>query len=142
MNNLIQNIIDEIKNHFYSSKIQTNKKWSYLIPLIVICLLAIIGEYVLLLPIHYQSQAFIFHLIFFIAIFVLLHALLLGSFDKLSKYLMFVVAALFIYVGVGSIYSLPVFHAKTYQSQLQLNKKADFYKDNETISYQSIPVVD
>ena len=26
--------------------------------------------------------------------------------------------------------------------QLQLNKKADFYKDNETISYQSIPVVD
>lgn len=25
MNNFIQNVIDEIKNHFYSSKIQTNK---------------------------------------------------------------------------------------------------------------------
>lgn len=37
---------------------------------------------------------------------------------------------------------MPIFHAKTYQNQLQLNKKADFYKDNETISYQSIPVVD
>ena len=142
MNNFIQNFIDEIKRHFYSSKIQTTKKWSYLIPLIIVCALSIIGEYVLLIPIHYQSQTFIFHLIFLIVLFALLHALLLGSFDKISKYLMFVVAALFIYVGVGSIYSLPVFHAKTYQSQLQLDKKADFYKDNETISYQSIPVVD
>ena len=64
MNNFIQSIIDEIKRHFSSSKIQTTKKWSYLIPLIVVCLLGIIGEYVLLLPIHYQSQTFIFHLIF------------------------------------------------------------------------------
>ena len=66
MNNFIQSIIDEIKRHFSSSKIQTTKKWSYLIPLIVVCLLGIIGEYVLLLPIHYQSQTFIFHLIFLI----------------------------------------------------------------------------
>ena len=58
MNNFIQSIIDEIKRHFSSSKIQTTKKWSYLIPLIVVCLLGIIGEYVLLLPIHYQSQTF------------------------------------------------------------------------------------
>ena len=142
MNNFIQSIIDEIKRHFSSSKIQTTKKWSYLIPLIVVCLLGIIGEYVLLLPIHYQSQTFIFHLIFLIVIFVILHAILLGTFDKTSKYLMFVVVALFVYIGVGSVYSLPIFHAKTYQNQLQLNKKADFYKDNETISYQSIPVVD
>ena len=69
MNNFIQSIIDEIKRHFSSSKIQTTKKWSYLIPLIVVCLLGIIGEYVLLLPIHYQSQTFIFHLIFLIVIF-------------------------------------------------------------------------
>ena len=110
--------------------------------MIVVCLLGIIGEYVLLLPIHYQSQTFIFHLIFLIVIFVILHAILLGTFDKTSKYLMFVVVALFVYIGVGSVYSLPIFHAKTYQNQLQLNKKADFYKDNETISYQSIPVVD
>ena len=41
---------------------------------------------------------------------------------------MFVVVALFVYIGVGSVYSLPIFHAKTYQNQLQLNKKADFYK--------------
>ena len=44
MNNFIQSIIDEIKRHFSSSKIQTTKKWSYLIPLIVVCLLGIIGE--------------------------------------------------------------------------------------------------
>ena len=96
MNNFIQSIIDEIKRHFSSSKIQTTKKWSYLIPLIVVCLLGIIGEYVLLLPIHYQSQTFIFHLIFLIVIFVILHAILLGTFDKTSKYLMFVVVALFV----------------------------------------------
>ena len=89
MNNFIQNFIDEIKRHFYSSKIQTTKKWSYLIPLIIVCALSIIGEYVLLIPIHYQSQTFIFHLIFLIVLFALLHALLLGSFDKISKYLMF-----------------------------------------------------
>ena len=72
MNNFIQSIIDEIKRHFSSSKIQTTKKWSYLIPLIVVCLLGIIGEYVLLLPIHYQSQTFIFHFIFLIVIFKML----------------------------------------------------------------------
>ena len=49
MNDFIQSIIDEIKRHFSSSKIQTTKKWSYLIPLIVVCLLGIIGEYVCLL---------------------------------------------------------------------------------------------
>ena len=120
MSDFIQNIINEIKRNFYSSKVQTTKKWSYLIPLIIVFLLAIIGEYVLLLPIHYQSQTFVFHLIFLIIIFVILHAILLGTFDKVSKYLMFVVVALLVYVGVGSIYSLPIFHAKNYQNQLLL----------------------
>lgn len=69
-------------------------------------------EYVLLLPIHYQSQTFIFHFIFLIVIFVILHAILLGTFDKTSKYLMFVVVALFVYIGVGSVYSLPIFMQK------------------------------
>ena len=31
---------------------------------------------------------------------------------------------------------------EVYQKQLKLDKKADFYADNKTISYQSIPVVD
>ena len=61
---------------------------------------------------------------FLIVIFVILHAILLGTFDKTSKYLMFVVVALFVYIGVGSVYSLPIFHAKTYQNQLQLNQKS------------------
>ena len=140
MNNFIQSIIDEIKRHFSSSKIQTTKKWSYLIPLIVVCLLGIIGEYVLLLPIHYQSQTFIFHLIFLIVIFVILHAILLGTFDKTSKYLMFVVVALFVYIGVGSVYSLPIFHAKTYQNQM-IDYVSQFEVDEsyEQINYQDTP---
>ena len=129
MNNFIQSIINEIKRHFSSSKIQTTKKWSYLIPLIVVCLLGIIGEYVLLLPIHYQSQTFIFHLIFLIVIFVILHAILLGTFDKTSKYLMFVVVALFVYIALVR-YIVCLFSCKkTYQkNQLQLIKKLIFIR--------------
>ncbi len=52
------------------------------------------------------------------------------------------VVGFIVLVGSRNFYSSPIFHAKSYQKQLVLDKKADFYKDNETISYQSIPVVD
>lgn len=143
MNNFIQ-MLKEKMNHFSfrSNYTPSSKKWSYIVPLLVVLILSVVGEYVLLLPIHYQSQTFIFHLIFLLVLFALLHGILLGKIDQVSKILFGVSLGLLIYVGVGSIYSAPVFHAKSYQKQLTLDKKADFYKDNETISYQSIPVVD
>ena len=49
-------------NHFsfHSNYTPSSKKWSYIIPLLVVLILSIVGEYVLLLPIHFQSQTFIF----------------------------------------------------------------------------------
>ena len=143
MDNFIQ-IIKEKMNHFsfHSNYTPSSKKWSYIIPLLIVLILSIVGEYVLLLPIHFQSQTFIFHLIFLLVLFAMLHAILLGTIDQVSKVFVAISLGLLIYVGIGSVYSAPIFHAKNYQKQLLLDKKADFYKDNETISYQSIPVVD
>lgn len=136
----MKNIFDRMKNQ---SHFQTKSRLSsYLVPLVIIILIFMICEYVMLIPIHIKSQSFIFILIFLSLIFVVIHYLLGGYFDKLCKGLCFVSIALFLYLGVGNIISLPIFHAKNYQQQLILDKKADFYKDNQTISYQSIPVVD
>ena len=143
MNNFIQMIKEKMNPFsFHSNYTPSSKKWSYIIPLLVVLILSIVGEYVLLLPIHFQSQTFIFHLIFLLVLFAMLHAILLGKIDQVSKIFVAISLGLLIYVGIGSVYSAPIFHAKNYQKQLILDKKADFYKDNETISYQSIPVVD
>ena len=73
MDNFIQ-IIKEKMNHFsfHSNYTPSSKKWSYIIPLLVVLILSIVGEYVLLLPIHFQSQTFIFHLIFLLVLFAAL----------------------------------------------------------------------
>lgn len=131
------------KNKFNNTNFQTqSKSKAYLIPAIIVAIIFIIGEYVLMIPVNLKSQTFIIHFVFLLLIFIGLHYLLSGHFDFLNKILLFVTVFLVVYLGLGTIYSLPIFHAKEYQTQLSLNKKADFYKDNETISYQSIPVVD
>ena len=89
-----------------------------------------------------QLGGFIGLVFFLLVLFAMLHAILLGTIDQVSKVFVAISLGLLIYVGIGSVYSAPVFHAKNYQKQLLLDKKVDFYKDNETISYQSIPVVD
>lgn len=145
LTDFFKNIIDRFRQlfHLNSQKYQTKSHFSaYLIPLIVVAIIFMINEYVLLTPIHLKSYAFIMLLIFLIAIFVILHYILGGHFDKLSQLLLILGVVLFLYLVIGNIISLPIFHAKSYQQQLTLDKKADFYKDNETISYQSIPVVD
>lgn len=115
---------------------------SYLLPLIIVIILFAIAEYILMTPLHLRSQTFIIQTIMLLLIYIALHYILGGSFDKLNKILSMICLLMVLYIGIGSIYSLPLFHAKSYQSQLILDKKADFYKDNPTISYQSIPVVD
>ena len=58
------------------------------------------------------------------------------------KYSLILAGILIVLIPVGTFISSPIFNAKSYQKQLVLDKKADFYKDNKTISYESIPVVD
>ena len=140
-----KNIVNHFSfnNKFNNTNFQTkSKSKAYIIPFIVVAIIFMFGEYVLMIPINLRSQTFIMHFIFLLLIFIALHYLLSGHFDSLNKALLFAVVFFVVYLGLGTVYSLPVFHAKEYQTQLSLNKKADFYKDNETISYQSMPVVD
>lgn len=129
---------NKFNNHFQTQ----SKKKAYIIPFVIVVLIFVIVEYVVMIPINLKSQTFIFYFVLLILVFISLHYILSGSFDKLNKSLLFIAIFLIIYLGLGTIYSLPIFHASEYQKQLSLNKDADFYKDNETISYQSIPVVD
>ena len=143
LSDLIKNIIDRLSGLFHFHHYQTKNRFSsYFVPLLIVAIIFMISEYVLLIPIHLKSHSFILMLIFLFAIFIALHYILGGQFDKLSQILSILAIVLFLYLAIGNIVSLPVFHAKSYQQQLTLDKKADFYKDNETISYQSIPVVD
>ena len=64
------------------------------------------------------------------------------GFNKIMKYSLIIIGLLVIYVAGGTFASSTIFNAKSYQKQLTLDKKADFFEDNKTISYQSIPVVD
>lgn len=119
MNNFIQMIKEKMNPFsFHSNYTPSSKKWSYIIPLLVVLILSIVGEYVLLLPIHFQSQTFIFHLIFLLVLFAMLHAILLGKIDQVSKIFVAISLGLLIYVGIGSVYSAPIFHAKIIKNNL------------------------
>lgn len=143
LSDFIKNVTDRLSGLFHFHHYQTKNRFSsYLIPLFIIAVIFMISEYVLLIPVHLKSHSFIMMLIFLLAIFIALHYILGGQYDKLSQFLSILAVVLFLYLMIGNVVSLPVFHAKSYQQQLTLDKKADFYKDNETISYQSIPVVD
>lgn len=126
----------------FQQKPKSSSLRSYLWPLLIVLIIFIAVEYILMFPIHLRSKAFIIQTILLLMIYIALHYLFSGCFDKLNKVFSIICLFLVLYLGAGTIYSLPVFHAKSYQSQLNLDKKADFYKDNPTISYQSIPVVD
>ena len=75
-------------------------------------------------------------------IFIGLRSLFNASFDKINKYILGVAVIFIAYVFIGQLISSPIFHASRYQEQLNVDKNADFYKDNEKVNYQSIPVVD
>lgn len=102
----------------------------------------LISEYLTLLPINLRSPDFLFFLALTVAIFLGLRIMFTVSFDKISKYGLTVVILIVAYVFIGRLASSSIFHASAYQQQLQLDQTADFYKDNDKVNYQSIPVVD
>ena len=131
------------ENHqsdFFNNR-QPQKKGTLKAAIIVI-LFFLIAEYFTMLPLNLRSPDFVFFLSFCLIIFVGLRSLFQASFDKVGKVLVGLAAVFIAYVFIGQLISSPIFHASSYQKQLKLDKKADFYADNKTISYQSIPVVD
>ena len=102
----------------------------------------LVTEYVNMVPITFKSPAFIIYLIFLFVIFLGLNFLLTLKFPKWAKVLSILAGAMGVYLVVGYIVSLPIFHASSYQQQLNVDQSADFYADNQTISFNQIPVVD
>ena len=152
MNNLFGEIFEkmrETRNQGNGSsakdiftKERTPKKLASLKALVITLVLAAIIEYVSLVPLNIRAPQFVILLVFLIVIFVVLNSLFSAGFNKISKYCAIFAGLLVAYVVIGNIISLEMFHASSYQKQLTVDKEADFFEDNKTISYQSIPVVD
>ena len=143
MNSIFEKLFgkfEQNQNEFFQTK--TPKKNGTLKAFIITLVFFLIVEYLTLLPINLRSPDFVFFLSFCILIFIALRSLLSLSFDKISKYSIGVVVVLIAYIFIGQFISSPIFHASAYQQQLSVDKNADFYKDNEKVNYQSIPVVD
>lgn len=109
---------------------------------IITIIIALIGEYVSLIPLNIRSPQCILFIVFLLAIFIGLNSFFSAGFNKISKYTSIFAGILVAYVVIGGIISMEIFHASSYQKLLTVDKEADFFEDNKTISYQSIPVVD
>jgi len=118
------------------------KKRGALKAFLIVLVVFLIFEYFTLVPINLRSPEFLMILAFFILIFTGLRSLFTVSFDKISKIGIIVPVLIVAVVFAGQFFSSTIFHASAYQKQLNVDKNADFYKDNEKVNYQSIPVVD
>lgn len=118
------------------------KKGGTIKALLITIISFFVCEYFLLVPLTFRSPAFLVLLAFFIFLFFLLRALLNQSLDSIGKKGFFISPLIVVFVFGGVLMSSEIFHASSYQKQLNMNKEADFYKDNEKVNYQSIPVVD
>lgn len=110
--------------------------------LLIVIILFFGVEYFALTPITLRSPDFLFMFAVFIMIFIGLRSIFSVSFDKVGRYGLLLAGLIIAYVLIGQIMSSPIFNASAYQKQLNVDKDADFYKDNEKVNYQSIPVVD
>lgn len=118
------------------------KKMASLKALVITLIIAVIGEYIALIPLNIRAPQCIIFIIFLLIVFISLNTLFSAGFNKISKYISIFAGILVAYLIIGGIVSMEIFHASSYQKQLTVNKEADFFEDNKTISYQSIPVVD
>lgn len=118
------------------------KKYGSMKALVITLIFFLIAEYFTLLPINLRSPDFVFFLSLCLIIFIGLRSLLNASFDRINKGILAVAVILIGYVFIGQLISSPIFHASSYQQQLDVDKNADFFADNEKVNYQSIPVVD
>lgn len=118
------------------------KKYGGMKALVMTLIFFLIAEYFTLLPINLRSPDFVFFLSLCLIIFIGLRSLLNASFDRINKGILAVAVILIGYVFIGQLISSPIFHASSYQQQLDVDKNADFFADNEKVNYQSIPVVD
>ena len=142
MNNFFENVDQVFRDKTDSFTERTPKKYGTIKAFVITFIIFIVSQYLMMIPIHLRSPQFIFHLGILIGVFTLLRSAFNAKFDKVSKAGMVLIVVLAAYLFVGEFLSSPFFHASAYQQQLDVDKDADFYKDNEKVNYQSIPVVD
>lgn len=109
---------------------------------IITLVIFLVGQYFSMIAMTLKNPSFVIYLMVMLGLFLTIDSSLTQKTAKHSKVLMGVLAILGIYLIVGNIISLPIFNASKYQTQLVVDETADFYKDNETISFNQIPVVD
>lgn len=147
--------MDKLFEKFFTARMNINKsmfknqtshatanKGGIIKALIITVIIGIVAEYLMLVPLNFKAVECYMFIIFLCLLFSGLEMLFDGGFNKLVRYVLFFVGFLVAIVVVGNIISLEIFHAKSYQQQLVVDEEADFYQDNPTISYQTIPVVD
>lgn len=140
LNDIFSSFIEGFSMH--SNVVHESDRYAFIKAFIITVIIALISEYALLIPLNPRSPQFILYFNFLLLIFNGVYFIFNRGFNKIMKYSLILAGILIVLIPVGTFISSPIFNAKSYQKQLVLDKKADFYKDNKTISYESIPVVD
>lgn len=142
MNNLNEKINEWIQSLSIVKKWQSSRPLGPLVALLITLVLGVFLEWFALIPINLRSVEFISFAIFLLLVYAFLTAVLTARFNFFIKLPLMLAALLFFYNVFGGLTGLKIFNASKYQSQLVLDETADFYADNEAISFNAIPVVD
>ena len=135
-----QNIFN---NHtFKTQEVKEVHRNGWIKALIITLILALILEWFILLPINLRSPSFDIFLSILCFIFGILTLTFSGYTTKISKSSFIITGLCIVLVIVGNIVSLPIFHASSYQAQLNMNESADFNEDIDKVNFKTIPVVD
>ena len=129
-------------NFSFNNKIQSMGTKGTILALILTLLMGLITEYLYLIPVSIKNPSFIVFLIILLVVFVSLDFSFTQRVNKWHKPIYGLIAVLAIYVFGGYIMGHPIFHAEDYRNQLVIDENANFYEDNENISFDQIPVVD
>ena len=140
LNDIFSSFIEGFSMH--SNVVHESDRYAFTKAFIITVIIALISEYALLIPLNPRSPQFILYFSFLLLIFNGVYFIFNRGFNKIMKYSLILAGILIVLIPVGTFISSPIFNAKSYQKQLVLDKNADFYEDNKTISYESIPVVD
>ena len=140
LNDIFSSFIEGFSMH--SNVVHESDRYAFIKAFIITVIIALISEYTLLIPLNPRSPQFILYFSFLLLIFNGVYFIFNRGFNKIMKYSLILAGILIVLIPVGTFISSPIFNAKSYQKQLVLDKNADFYEDNKTISYESIPVVD
>lgn len=145
MDKILFNFFESLKNknsQEAQSAPRPSGQTSVVVVAIALLVFAAAWEYLMLIPLTLKSPTFVFNLALLLGVYTFLCMTICKNGKGVAKVSGFLAVALLVYLGVGNLLSSPVINASSYQSQVVLNTDADFFEDNQTISYESIPVVD